>query len=239
LQKPGTAAEGGNEFNPEVVKDVEVGAKYSGRVADIPFRGSIALYKSWVTQIQRIIYAIVPDSGLSSLTINIPEAQIKGVELEAGLRPTQWLDLGFSVAYTDAKFTKNSAIVFGQSVNYGPYPDTPKWAGSVYGEITHSIGSTLGRASLRGDLYFQSSTTFSSLTGTVAPGTNIPSYKTANFRLGLDDMLDGKASLSFNVKNAFKKTYFVGGYPIGPALGINTIVPGAPRTWFVELGFKF
>ena len=41
------------------------------------------------------------------------------------------------------------------------------------------------------------------------------------------------------VKNATKKRSYVGGLAQGAALGANGAVPGEPRTFGLELGYKF
>jgi iron complex outermembrane receptor protein len=46
-------------------------------------------------------------------------------------------------------------------------------------------------------------------------------------------------SLTANVKNAFKKVYYAGGSTLGLLLNFNTVVPGDPRTFSVEVRYKF
>jgi iron complex outermembrane receptor protein len=50
---------------------------------------------------------------------------------------------------------------------------------------------------------------------------------------------DGGWSLTANVKNAFNKVYYTGGFALGEIYQINTLVPGDRRTFTVELRYKF
>ena len=45
--------------------------------------------------------------------------------------------------------------------------------------------------------------------------------------------------VQLNVNNIFDKEYFVGGIGLGTAGGYNLAVPGEPRTYGVDLSFRF
>ena len=94
------------------------------------------------------------------------------------------------------------------------------------------------RASLRGDVYAQTSTFFSSTGNSLNPGTQITGYALANFRLGIEDR-DTGWSLSANLKNAFNRTYYVGGIGFSSLFALNSVIPGDPRTFLVEARIKF
>jgi iron complex outermembrane recepter protein len=233
---PGLGSQGGNGYGRETVTDVELGAKYQGRMGEMPVRLSAALYNNWIKQAQRVAYTLVGGSP-AAVTVNVPKAKVKGFELDGQISPASWLRLGGAVNYTDAKFTDNLVSVSGgPPVEFGTYPDTPEWSGSVFGEVTAPLGGDL-TASLRSDVYAQSSTYFSS-TGNLNPGTKLPSYKLVNFRVSIDDDKAGW-SIAANLKNAFKKTYYVGGVGLGELFQFNTAVPGDPRTFLVEARLRF
>ena len=74
------------------------------------------------------------------------------------------LELGISGAYTDAKFTKNIvdlAPLGGPIIPFDTYSDAPKWAGSVFAEITMLLSDDVGKVKLRTDVFGQTSTHFS------------------------------------------------------------------------------
>ena len=75
-------------------------------------------------------------------------------------------------------------------------------------------------------------------TGSLIPNAVLPGYKLVNFRLGIEDSKAGW-SLSANLKNAFNRTYYVGGEALGQLFQINMANPGDRRTISVEARYKF
>jgi len=234
---PGFGNQGGSEYQPETATDVELGIKYKGSIADMPVRLNVAAYNMWILNIQRSNYVQV-FGELAGLTVNVPEAQVTGAEIDGFIKPSHWLTVGASFNLTDARFTDNKVSVLGNpSVAFGPYPDTPRVSGSVYADVSTPIADHLV-VSGRGELYAQSYTYVCSTFNTLNPGTEIPGYDIANFRLGLENTQQGW-SVTANVKNAFNKVYYVGGIGFASLLALNTVVPGAPRTYVVEAKYRF
>lgn len=234
---PGFGNAGGAEYDAETATDVELGLKFKGTVGGVPTRLNVAAYTMWVKNIQRSNYVQI-FGALAGITVNVPKAKIPGLELDGVVSPTDWLDLGWSVNYTDAKFTDNLVSVLGNpAAEFGPYPDAPEWSGNAYAAVNVPVASTL-RLSLRGDVYAQSASWFSSTGSTLNPGSEIPGYGTANFQVGIEDV-DAGWSLTANVKNAFDKTYYVGGIGFASLFAVNTVIPGAPRTYSVEAKYRF
>ena len=235
-QAPGTAAEGGNEFLPEVATDVEVGTKFQGLIGELPTRLNFDVYSGKIDDVQRSIYIPTP-AGIASLTVNVPEAKVSGAEFDAQITPVSWLDIGMSVAYTNAKFTENSATVYGQTQVYGPFADTPKWAGSIFAQTSSNL--SFATLSLRGEFYSQSLSYFGSQNDSTVPGTQLPSYCVTNFRVGLENIMGSRVTLAAYIKNAFDRVYYVGGVPNGGDLGLTDAVPGDRREYFLQAGYKF
>ncbi|WP_340318185.1 TonB-dependent receptor [Rhizorhabdus argentea] len=230
------ASLGGAAFDPEIVTDIEIGAKFKGSVGGMPTRFSIAAYNSWIKDIQRAIYN--QNNGIVGVvTINVPEAQVTGIEIDGEISLTPWLRTGGSMVYTDGRFTKPEALVYGIPSKFGPYPSSPKWIGSAFLDATFPLTESLG-FSARGDFTSQSSYYFSSLNASSNPGSEIRSYTVANVRIGIEDEGAGW-SLSATVKNLFDKTYYSGGFGLGSVLGYNIATPGAPRTFVAEVRYKF
>jgi iron complex outermembrane receptor protein len=233
---PGLGTDGGDGYGRETVTDFEVGSKFQGDLAGLPVRGNLALYQDWVEDSQRVAYTIVGGSP-AAVTVNVPKASVKGVELDGAVNPTTWLQLGTSGSFTNAKFTSNLVSIDGGApVVFGTYPDTPKWSGTAFGEATFPVSSALA-LSFRGDVFGQTSTFFTS-TGNTNPGAKLPGYKLVNFRVGLADNQAGW-TVSFNIKNAFNEVYYVGGIALGELFQLNTAVPGEPRTFFGEVQYHF
>ncbi len=237
---PGTGGAGGPGFYPETTTDVEVGAKYEGHLGSTPFRLNADAFNQWVNNAQRTDYVINPVNGsVSGITVNVPQAEISGFETDGEIRPAEWLDLGLSVSYTDARYTNGLTNVLGQATLFGPYADTPRWSGSAFAELSEDMPQNFGRASIRTDVFAQSKFYFSNLNNTVAPGTIIPGYALVNFRVALEGIKNSGFSLAGYVRNAFDHSYYTGGIAAGPALGVNVAQPGMPRMFFLEGSYKF
>jgi iron complex outermembrane receptor protein len=232
----GLGSEGGNRFLPETATDVELGLKYQGLLAELPTRFNIALYDEWVLNQQHVAYALLSGS-LASVTVNVPKARVEGVETDGQIGLTSWLKVGATMDFTDAVFVDNVGSVLGQVTVFGPYPDSARWSGSLYADAAIPLPNNL-TFSVHGDAFDQSGTYFSPTFNTLNPGTHLPGYATANFWIGLENAKRGW-SVSANVKNAFNHVYYVGGVGDASLAGVNTAIPGAPRTWSVEVRYKF
>ena len=234
---PGFGNQGGAEYDAERATDFELGAKLRSKVGGVPVRLNVAAYTMIIDDVQRSNFVSIFGS-LAGITVNVPKARVRGFEFDGTVNPAEWLSLGGSLNYTDAKFTDNLVAVLGNpAVAFDTYPDTPKWSGAAFAEIGVPLSARL-RGSLRGDVYSQSSTYFSSTGNTLNPGTQIPGYTLANFRVGIEQEGAGW-SLSANLKNAFNRTYYVGGIGFGSLFSLNTVIPGDPRTISAEARIKF
>ena len=230
---------GGAGFDAETATDVELGMKFQGELGGLPTRVNVAAYDEMIKNIQRVIYTSVL-GGPAGLTTNVPKARVSGLEVEGQINPARWLKMGVNFAYTDAQFTDNQVTLAGPpvvKVGFGPYPDTPKWSSSVFSEVTLPVSDALD-VSFRGDLYNQTKIFFSSTGDTLTPGTEIPGYAVANFRLGLEDSKAGW-SVAALVKNAFNRIYYVGGLGAGAVFTVNSVLPGDPRTVMGTVRYRF
>jgi iron complex outermembrane recepter protein len=228
-----------NLFKSEKVHDFELGYKFNGRISSMPVQFNIAAYKVFVKDAQRALYAIVGGAP-AGFTVNVPKAETQGIEVDGFLGLASWLDVGFNLAYTDAKYTQRTVpIPFVGSLQVDSYPDAPKWAGSANAEIKFPVPSNIGRVSLRTDFYQQSSFFFSNTNGTSTPGTQLKGYSTLAMRLNWKEIMDSKVSAAFYVRNLTNNTYYISGYALGASNGVNTAYPGEPRTFGAEVSVKF
>ncbi|TGD71352.1 hypothetical protein E4634_18955 [Mangrovimicrobium sediminis] len=235
------ATGGGNKFDVETVDDVEVGLKFRGVLAGMPTTFNVAAYKSWIEDVQRVEFPD-PDGpgGLASIavTANVPEMEVEGVELEASLAPTDWLELGVTGAYTDAEFTDGDVSLFGIDYTYSPVANTPEYSGSAYGKLTFMAGEA-GDLSLRADLYAQSGFYFSNTADSIAPRTKLDSYELLNARLDWRGIFGTGLSAALWARNLTDEEYFVGGMALASSLGHNAAAVGEPRMYGLELAWEF
>jgi iron complex outermembrane receptor protein len=232
---PGTIATGGAEFSPETTTDVELGLKYRGELGGAPALFNVALFDQTIDDIQRVIYVTLPVFGPTALTANIPEARVRGVEIQAELEATDWLTLGFNVAYTDAEFTENEATIFAVTNTFGPYPDTPEWSSSAFVQVDLPTPQSWGDMSFRADVYDQTEFFYSSQNDTINPGSELPAYTLVNLRLNWDGIGGSNVGAAAFVTNATDEEYYTGGLALGSVLGLNQALPGRPRMAGVEL----
>jgi iron complex outermembrane receptor protein len=241
--KVGTADVGGNTFLAEQVTDVELGAKFQRRPAGMPVRLNTALFHDWEDNSQRQAFVFLGFEP-NGVTANVPKGSTYGVEVDGQIQPVEWLTLGASGSYLHADFSGvttgstalpgcRGATVYGSC--YDQVPDAPKFAGSIYGDVTVPVSDDLV-ATVHGDVYHQTSTTISTQSSN-GEGTNLPAYTIADFRVGIESKSRGW-SVSANVKNAFNEVYYTGGIPLG-VLEFNTLLPAQPRTYSITARIKF
>jgi iron complex outermembrane receptor protein len=174
---------------------------------------------------------------LAGLTANIPEGRVQGVELDFDVRPLHWLRFGGNAAFTDAVFTDNVSVIFGQRQVFGPYPDSPRWAGTLFTEAT--VPTAVGPFSARVDVYKQTAQFFSSQNDGLVPGTELPGYALLGARVEWRNVLGSKLTLAAFGKNLTDKFYFVGGLAQGGAFGINAAAMGVPRMYGGQATYDF
>lgn len=233
---------GANFFAPETTEDIEGGLKYGGSVFGRPATFNIALFNQWIHNVQRVEFPDPDGAGpVASIafTANVPEERVRGLELETALWPTDWLHVGGQFALTDAKFTRNTVNLFGNTFSYGPVGDTPKTSGTAWAEVFVPVPQSLGEISLRGEVYAQSGQYFSNAADTIAPRTRLPGYALVNGRLSWNKIEGTNFSAALFGENLTNQAYFVGGMQLAVALGQNGAVVGKPRTYGVELSYKF
>jgi iron complex outermembrane receptor protein len=167
----------------------------------------------------------------ASATVNVPDAEVTGVEGDFQIKPTEWLHVGGSVAYQDARYTDNQATLFGLHVAFGPFADAPRYTGSIYDDITIPLGDSVGTLTYHTEFYAQSSQYFGNL-GVLSPGTELPGYGLVNMRLDWAHPFGVRhVTVSGFVKNLANKLYWTGGAAGALTGSIETAEFGAPRTY--------
>jgi iron complex outermembrane receptor protein len=235
---PTDATGGGNMFNSEHTQDIEAGAKWRGDILGRPAALNADVFNQWIQDVQHVEFPAVP-GGSIAVTVNVPAAVIRGIEADGVFQPTTWLETGASLSLTTGKYTNPRVSLFGTEFVYGPFADTPKVSGTVYGAATVYDEPQVGKFILRGDLYGRTYTYFSSSFNSITPGTKLPGYVLFDARLDWNNIQGSQISAALFGKNLTNKAYFTGGIPLGASLGVNDAVVGEPRTWGIELSAKF
>jgi iron complex outermembrane receptor protein len=202
----------------------------------MPTSLNLAAYHQWIVNSQRTAYTFSAADGPAAVTVNVPQGRAYGLELDGTIRPSSWLTLGGNFNYIHSRFLPLPVAANGQLQVFDQVPDTPRYTGSAYADITVPVSDHL-QVMLHGDVYAQSKA-FTFPRSTNNQGTTIDGYAIANFRVGVGSS-EGAWTLTANVKNAFNQVYYVGGLPTGELYQINLLIPGEPRTFTVEARFKF
>jgi iron complex outermembrane receptor protein len=221
-------------FKPETTYDFELGVKYGGLLAGIPTNIDLALYDQHIKDVQRAPYL-----NISALAGNVNKAEVAGLELQTTFRLVHWLDLGVSGTYTNARYTDPHATVAGANFYFGPYADTPKVTASAFLRGAWELPAQKGELVLRPQVYSQSYFFYSNLNDTIVPGCKIGGYTLVNVRAEWNRIFDSKLDVAAYVDNATDKEYNTGGFPLGAVTGSNSVLPGAPRMYGVELSTRF
>jgi iron complex outermembrane receptor protein len=101
------------------------------------------------------------------------------------------------------------------------------------------LGHDIGDLLLRADYFVQTQFYFSSLNNTVTPGTDIPGYHLVNLRAALQNVGGKALDLAVTVTNVTNERYYIGGIAVGNVLGVNSVIPGAPRMFVAEASYRF
>jgi iron complex outermembrane recepter protein len=244
----GSASTAGNGYGAEQVTDAEIGAKFKGDVWGIPVRLNTAFFHDWTEDSQRTAYTLI-NFEPSTVTVNVPHGTVNGVELDGQIKPVEWLNLGVAGTYTSANFSGTSpgaaslagcrgATVVANALPtcFDQVPDLPRYTGTFFGEIALPVTASLV-ATLHGDVYYQTQSTTSTVSSN-STGTVMPAYAIGNFYVGMSGDKN-KWSVTANIKNAFNRTYYIGGIPSGSIYQVNTLIPGQPRTYSLTARMEF
>jgi iron complex outermembrane receptor protein len=216
-------------FKPETLLTYELGFKADLFDRMLRINGAVFLNKYKDIQITLSQCPAAP----CLLPANAGTADVKGAELEMRLKPTAGLTFDGSLSYLDFKYTsldpKTGLTLAGNYVT----PYTPKWTGSFGVQYDWAIGS--GVVSTRLDGEYQSeiftdpnNSKWSKVDARFLANAHI-SYTTAN--------KDWQVKLE--VQNLLNKYYFSTVSDATGGLGVETGVPGLPRTFAVTIKKSF
>lgn len=91
-------------FLPEKVTTYEIGMKSDFRFGSVPLRFNVAAYSTDYKNSQRTAGDYNPNTGAAGARTLSADARIRGVEVEATMRPAPGIEIGGNFSYTDAKY---------------------------------------------------------------------------------------------------------------------------------------
>lgn len=226
-------------FNPELVRDVEVGFKADWDIGGTRLRTNLAAYYQWYSNIQRNITFIDPGTAsLVTTVVNAATAHVSGFEAEVRWRPIRNLEIGGHLAHSRLRYDKFEQVLAGgvvQDLSANRIGFAPEWTGGAMVRYTQPLASDAGSLAFQADLYSQSSMQLQDFN--VVGGISQP-YTLVNFRLEWNDILGTRFSAAAYLRNAFDEIHYTGGIAIN-GLGPITKNYGPPRTFGLEIRIPF
>ena len=214
-------------FRPETLTTYEVGFKSD--LLDNKLRINAAAFLNKYSDIQLQLTKCPAAPCL--LPANAGSADVKGFELELRANPVEGFSLEGSLSYLDFKYTSILASTNIPITNVTAY--TPKWTYSFGAQYDWSMAG--GTMSARLDGQYQSEI-FTDANNSV--WSKVAPRFLANARLGYTTE-DKDWQVSLEVQNLFDKFYYLTVSDITGGLGLETGVPGLPRTWAVSVKRSF
>jgi iron complex outermembrane receptor protein len=242
------------------VTDVEVGIRSDLTVGDVKIRFNASPFIGWYNGVQ------VPITGLNTqatcsttlpggtnppfspdgdcdprndpsggtLLVNAGKTRVAGIDLYARVAPTR--NLSFDAGATFLNLKSLSLTV---PAALRPYLATAEVPFNLVAKATITAGvrwvlplpKSLGEVVFGGDFYHSSK---------VQSSDNVlPAYEVVNARLDLNGVAGSNFDLAVFVRNMFDKDYLASSNVGSAILGINSSFYGAPRTYGLELRYRF
>ena len=170
-----------------------------------------------------------------ALPANAGDAKVKGIEVEASLRPADGFLIDGSASYTDFDYVEDSLDPASGIQPWMVSTYTPEWKWSLGAQYEVPLGSA-GSLTPRVDAAYQSAVYTNAVNG---PTNKIDGYTVANARLTWRNEAED-LEVGLEVTNLFDKYYFLTLFDLTRAgAGFVTGLPGRPREWAVSVKKTF
>ncbi len=252
---PNFVAAGLQNYAPEKITDEEVGVKSDFRYNDMRARLDVSVFHSETTQLQLIgtqIQTAAPyctqnggtspvyidgdcnplnDPTQTVLTANGGTEDIVGFEGNLTLLPFQGLIIDVGGSALSNSDSINVPAIVAPYFPGGQLLFTPKVTSTLDVHYTLPLAPDIGEFVFTPQLYYSSSVYLG--------GISAKAYNVTNMRLDWNGILRSKVDLSFYVKNLFDREYVNGPAFTGPTSFVETVQFGDPRTYGVQLRYRF
>ncbi|AMK25581.1 TonB-dependent receptor [Sphingobium sp. TKS] len=228
---------GAPPFGPETVDDYEIGIKAD--LFDRHVRLNLALYNDDYKGLQKTFVQVV-NGQVGAVVQNAGKARVRGVEFDAIFKPVEELTLNWSGAYTDAKYVDFRSPVTGADLSAQKFQGVADfvWTLSAAYKMPTSFGSIDANIA-----YWHTSDVPLDPDGGPsgfgdAPWNTQKAYGLLSARVAAQ-ILDGQATIALWGKNLLDKEYYTFGTDLTKSLGHAISWGGTPRTYGLELTFRF
>jgi iron complex outermembrane receptor protein len=239
-----------DSFQPESVKDVELGVKAD--FLDDRIRTNVAVFHAWNEGVQRVLN----DFFLGTLTqfvTNAGDTRTYGVEVEATALPWTGMELSATASYLHAEYKKGSFVETRgtESVDRSgePLPYAPEYTFTV--GATQSVDLPFGTLAFHADYSYVDDRVFyvdsplpsasPAVKAAFAQGNEfgvVDSYGVLGARISLS-MPQTNLEFALWGSNLTNKEYFTNVFVNWTGLGVATQNQGRPRTYGATLTYSF
>jgi len=230
------------QYEPEQLTDVEIGAKSTIRFGDSTIRANIAAYRGWYKNIHTTELANC--GTVASYTVNAAKGSPKGLEFEFDAAVTRRLRVGGFYNRTLGKFDKFqlvtppgcSVIGAGVDLNGTDFPNINKNSAGLNGSYTVPLGGVGDELELSGNWYYRSHRL-----GNATGGFNAayPGYSLFNARLDYNNIGGTNFGAGVWVRNITDKLYVAHRNNVLTLAGYDVYAYGEPRTYGIDLKYRF
>ena len=242
-------------FNPEKVTSYEIGLKSDFNLGDVPFRFNGSLYQVEYKGIQRATGDYNPSTNASGARTLNADARIRGIELDASVRPFPGFELGGNFSYTDAKYKKyqytvnQGALACNGLVPAGGIADSScldfqyvsPYIWSVHASYDYDLGDMGSLAFFVNYSHTSKQNTEAVQLPQIQPGAVLEAYGTLNASIDWKNIADSGFDLGVFGTNITNKTYRISNNDVdqaGSLLYWSTMY-GEPRMYGMRLTYRF
>lgn len=245
-------------FNPEIVTSYELGIKSDFKLGTVPARFNASIYNVDYTNAQKASGDYNPLTQAGGARVANGDARIRGIELEASIRPLAGVEIGGNFSYTDAKWTNYQAVtVAGQAdcstggyaapftkaqLTCLPFQYVSPYIWSIHLAIDKNLPDNMGKGSLYVS-YSHSSAQYTDaqILPKEQPGAWLEPYGLLNVSADIKEVAGSNFDVGLFATNLTNKLYRISNsnvYQSGGLLLWSTIY-GEPRMYGIRLKYHF
>lgn len=241
------------KYSGESVKDYEAGIKADYDLGAVQARTNLAVYTGDYGNIQRsTIYRSIQGASIG-LVANSAAGRIRGLEIEQILR-VSGLTLNAGFSYTDAKYTKfffpngaafpctdpiNNSNNNCVDVSNTPYSYQPKYQFSLGAQYNIPVDESIGTITPSIQYSHKSSAYYGTNTVQSVPTSFLKPYGLLNARISWNNMFGHPIDATVFADNITNELAEIHGNDLINSLGFAAVSYGPPRTYGVQLRFRF
>ncbi len=251
-------------FFEESVITYELGHKADWDLAWAAVRTNLAVYLQSYEDIHQTRSFDGGNGALITKTENAAKAEIKGLEFDVTVAPSENLEFNLSYSYVDAAFKEKTDLIRVAGVNTevdtsgDDFTYIPKQSATVSATYTLPVDASLGEMSVTAGYYWQDSMTSHALIDEfgIMPGrststwsaaniatatevSEIDAYGVMNLRYDWRAVMGSSFDVAAYVDNVNDEEYVLGGLNVIDSGGYTGYTYGAPRTVGASVRYTF